>query len=72
VISEKEAFIDRSFLPNRHNPDILCPPKSLSPDLKFGCLSIKKFYWEIIDAFEEVTSVCSIGIDQEITHVDLG
>ena len=51
---EKEAFMDRSFLPNRHNPDIFSPTKSLSPDLKFGCLSVKKFYWEVMDAFEEV------------------
>jgi hypothetical protein len=31
---EKETFLDGSFLPNRRDPDILNPPKSLSPDLK--------------------------------------
>ena len=34
VLFEKEAFLDGSFLPNRRDPDILNPPKSLSPDLK--------------------------------------
>eukprot|EP00088_Acartia_fossae_P070001 TRINITY_DN925_c0_g1_i7.p1 TRINITY_DN925_c0_g1~~TRINITY_DN925_c0_g1_i7.p1 ORF type:complete len:539 (+),score=169.43 TRINITY_DN925_c0_g1_i7:322-1938(+) len=51
---EKEAFLDGSFLPNRRDPDILKPPKSLSPDLKFGCISVKKFYWAIVDAFVQV------------------
>jgi hypothetical protein len=36
VMYEKEAFLDGSFLPNRRDPDILNPPKSLSPDLKEG------------------------------------
>ena len=51
---EHEAFLDGSFLPNRRDPDILNPPKSLSPDLKFGCVSVKTFYWAITDAFDAV------------------
>jgi len=51
---EKEAFLDNSFLPNRRDPDILSPPKSLSPDFRFGCLSVKTFYWAIMDAFEGI------------------
>jgi len=51
---EKETFMDGSFLPNRRDPDILKPPKSLSPDLKFGCISVKMFYWAIMDAFTEI------------------
>ena len=43
-----------AFLPNRREPDILNPPKSLSPDLKFGCISVKKFYWGVMDAWDEV------------------
>ena len=46
--------MDGSFLPNRRDPDILKPPKSLSPDLKFGCISVKMFYWAIMDAFQQV------------------
>ena len=51
---ETKAFKEASFLPNRKDPDILSPPKSLSPDLKFGCLSVRRFYWEAMDAWEEV------------------
>ena len=51
---EKESFLQRSFLPNRREPDILNPPKSLSPDLKFGCISVRKFYWAVMDAWDEV------------------
>ena len=51
---EKESFLNGSFLPNRREPDILNPPKSLSPDLKFGCISVKKFYWAVMDAWDEV------------------
>ena len=51
---EKESFLSGSFLPNRREPDILNPPKSLSPDLKFGCISVKKFYWAVMDAWDEV------------------
>ena len=56
---ETKAFKEGSFLPNRKDPDILSPPKSLSPDLKFGCLSVRRFYWEAMDAWEEVgITVC--------------
>jgi len=50
---ESNAFKGNSFLPNRRNPQLLCPPKSLSPDLRFGSLSIRKFYWRVMDAFKE-------------------
>merc|ERR1712243_522364 len=50
---ERAAFKAGSFLPNRRDPDILCPHKSLSPDLRFGCISVRLFYWSIIDAFKE-------------------
>ena len=42
-----------SFLPNRRDPDILCPPKSLSPDIKFGTISVRTFYWAVIDSYEK-------------------
>ena len=51
---ERESFMSGAFLPNRREPDILNPPKSLSPDLKFGNLSVKKFYWAVMDAWNEV------------------
>jgi len=50
---ERKAFQQGSFLPNRRDPDILCPPKSLSPDIKFGTISVRTFYWGIMDAYVE-------------------
>lgn len=50
---ELTAFVSNSFLPNRRNPELLRPPKSLSPDLRFGSLSIRKFYWGLMDAFKK-------------------
>ena len=51
---ERGAFLQGSYLPNRRDPDILNPPKSLSPDLKFGCISVRKFYWAVMDAWNEI------------------
>ena len=54
---EKTAFLEGTFMPNRKDPDIFNPPKSLSPDLRYGCLSVRKFYWAAMDAWEEVIEV---------------
>ena len=51
---EREAFMDGAYLPNRRDPDILNPPKSLSPDLKFGTISVRKFYWAVMDAWNDI------------------
>jgi len=50
---ERRAFDEGSFLPNRRDPDILCPPKSLSPDIKFGTISVRTFYWAVMDSYEK-------------------
>ena len=50
---EAKAFQEGSFLPNQRDPDILCPPMSLSPALRFGALSVRKFYWGIKDTFRQ-------------------
>ncbi|XP_050537923.1 cryptochrome-1 [Daktulosphaira vitifoliae] len=48
---EKEAFINGFYLPNQVNPDLLGPPSSMSAALRLGCLSIRKFYWELSKLF---------------------
>jgi len=58
---ERQSFLEGAFLPNRREPDILSPPKSLSPDLKFGCLSVRKFYWAVMDAWNEVNTELPSG-----------
>lgn len=49
-----QAYENGYVMPNQYHPDLLSPPLSLSAHLRFGCLSVRKFYWSIHDKFEEV------------------
>ncbi|XP_063709618.1 cryptochrome-1 [Culicoides brevitarsis] len=49
---EENAFKNNFYLPNQGFPDIINCSTSMSPALRFGCLSVRKFYWEIHDLFE--------------------
>ncbi|XP_050345943.1 cryptochrome-1 [Nymphalis io] len=51
---EYETFCRGSYLPTHGNPDLLGPPISLSPALRFGCLSVRRFYWCVQDLFQQV------------------
>ena len=51
---EQEAFAKGTYLPNQANVDLLNPPTSMSAALRFGCLSVRKFYYAIHDKFNEV------------------
>ena len=59
---EAAAFRVGSYLPNRRDPDILCPPKSLSPDLRFGSLSVRKFYWDVMNTYNVTSNFVSIAL----------
>ncbi|GAB0091616.1 Cryptochrome-1 [Sergentomyia squamirostris] len=48
---EAGAFESGYYLPNHAFPDLLGPPSSLSAYLRFGCLSVRRFYWEIHDLY---------------------
>lgn len=50
---EENAFKNNFYLPNQGFPDIINCSTSMSPALRFGCLSVRKFYWEIHDLFEK-------------------
>ena len=41
-------------MPNQFRPDLVGPPFSLSPQLRFGCVSVRKFYWGLRDTFTKV------------------
>ena len=41
-------------MPNQYRPDLVGPPLSLSPHLRFGTLSVRRFYWGIRDAYTKV------------------
>ncbi|XP_039754282.1 cryptochrome-1 isoform X3 [Pararge aegeria] len=51
---EYEAFCRGAYLPTHGNPDLLSRPISLSPALRFGCLSVRRFYWCLQDLFQQV------------------
>ncbi|CAB0002124.1 unnamed protein product [Nesidiocoris tenuis] len=52
--AEKEAFAQRILLSNQTQPNLVGSPTSQSAALRFGCLSIRRFYWTIVDTFNEV------------------
>ena len=51
---EEDAFRNGYYLPNQVNPDFLDNPTSMSPHLRFGCLSVRRFYWSVHDLYKMV------------------
>lgn len=51
---EQHAFERGFYLPNQAMPNILDTPKSMSAHLRFGCLSVRRFYWSVHDLFKNV------------------
>ncbi|XP_067615361.1 cryptochrome-1 [Eurosta solidaginis] len=51
---EEHAFKSGYYLPNQAHPNILESPKSMSAHLRFGCLSVRRFYWSVHDLFNNV------------------
>lgn len=50
---EEEAFANGTYLPNQANVDLLGEPTSMSAELRFGCLSVRHFFYAIHDKFVE-------------------
>ncbi|XP_052810769.1 cryptochrome-1-like [Mya arenaria] len=48
---EEMAFSCGNVMPNQAFPNIAGPPLSMSAHLRFGCLSIRKLYWGLRDAY---------------------
>ena len=51
---ETESFKQGLINPNLKKPVIFTTEISLSPYFRFGCLSVRKFYWDIKNSFEKV------------------
>ncbi|GFO20146.1 cryptochrome-1 [Plakobranchus ocellatus] len=51
---ERKAFELNLSLPNQLYPDLVGMPMSLSPHLRFGSLSIRKFYWALRCTYAQV------------------
>ncbi|XP_017145329.1 cryptochrome-1 [Drosophila miranda] len=63
---ERNAFERGYYLPNQANPNIQEAPKSMSAHLRFGCLSVRRFYWSVHDLFENVQlAACVRGVQIE-------
>ncbi|KAL4233889.1 hypothetical protein ACF0H5_008562 [Mactra antiquata] len=53
---EEMAFSVGSVMPNQSYPDLMGPPLSMSAHLRFGCLSIRKLYWTLRDAYTKIST----------------
>ena len=51
---EKEFFKGGMINPNLRKPVLFITEVSLSPYLRFGCLSVRKFYWDIKKSYLKV------------------
>lgn len=56
LVIEGFAFSRGDYMPNQMCPDLIGANSSLSAALRFGCLSVRKFYYAIHDRFSEVQS----------------
>jgi len=54
---EKESFKQGKINPNLSKPVLFTKEVSLSPYLRFGCLSVRKFYWDIRRIFLKVSII---------------
>lgn len=50
---ELKAFEHGDYLPTQET-DLISESKSLSPALRHGCLSVRKFYWTINDLYDSI------------------
>ena len=55
-------------MPNQYLPDLCAPPKSLSAHLKFGCLSVSRFYLSIQDTYLEVSVPVFVYVRDQCLH----
>uniref|UniRef100_UPI00220F120B Light receptive cryptochrome n=1 Tax=Platynereis dumerilii TaxID=6359 RepID=UPI00220F120B len=54
LMIERTAYKAGYIMPNQYIPDLVGPPRSMSPHLRFGALSIRKFYWDLHNNYAEV------------------
>lgn len=53
---ERNAFQNGYYLPNQINHNLLGTAISMSAHLRYGCVSVRRFYWNIPDLFRTVQS----------------
>ncbi|XP_072045831.1 cryptochrome-1-like [Amphiura filiformis] len=70
---EIKAFKEGTCLPNQYTPNLVDAPMSLSPYLRFGCVSVRLFYWRVTDAFNKFKNdkLLDKGINEASVSVQL-
>ncbi|XP_033101937.1 cryptochrome-1-like [Anneissia japonica] len=53
---EEKTFAKNEFMPNQTVPDLMGKPMSMSPYLRFGCISVHRMFWMIRDTYCKVNS----------------
>ena len=54
---EKQSFQEGVSNPNLLKPVLFTKEVPLSPYFRFGCLSVRYFFWKIKDAYEKVNFI---------------
>ena len=54
MVTERETFEIGLISPNLIKPVLFIEEVSLSPYLRFGCLSVRLFYWKLKESFDQV------------------
>ena len=67
LASEKDAFRQGKVNHNMFMPVLAHNDVCTSPYLRYGCLSVRKFYWDIKRAFVKVSHVTSFSILSNFT-----
>lgn len=68
---ETVAFKAGISNPNLKKPVIFTTEVSLSPYFRFGCLSIRKFYWDIKNCYEKVTNCKAFKLCKNFLQLNL-
>ena len=68
----EQAYKAGYIMPNQYKPDLVGAPNSMSPHLRFGCLSIRKFYWDIHDLFAKVSRFRVVRVDNVEIELKFG
>ena len=60
MLNEEKAFHMGIIHPNQSKPTLLGAPLSLSAHLRFGCISVRKFFWTLYDCYHQVSQEVSL------------
>ncbi|XP_055380996.1 cryptochrome-1 [Condylostylus longicornis] len=68
---EENAFQNNYYMPNQAIPNILDESKSMSPHLRFGCLSIRTLYWALHDIYKQIQKAKNFPVTKNLNNVHI-